>query len=352
MSECKSGEEKLPVIDISPMFTGGADERMRVGEAVDRACRHHGYFFVAGHGVDSPLIDRLVEQSARFFSLPEREKMRYYIGLSTNHRGYVPEGEEVFGEYGKADLKEAFDTALDLAVEDEDYLAGNPLLGPNVWPFGMPAFREAVTAYYQEATRVGDALFRAFALALGLDEHYFDHMLSKPTSQLRLIHYPEGPAADAEEEHLGIGDHTDYECFTLLYPTRPGLQVIDHAGQWVSVPLIPDTFVINIGDMLEALSNGQFVSTSHRVLSPGVERFSFPLFFAVDYETVIEPIEHCVDAGRPALYSPVRAGEHLFAETARTFRYLRDKLESGELVLPEDVREEPSFGRSRKLGEG
>ena len=349
MGESRRGKKMLPVIDIGPMYAGTAAERMQVGRAIDLACRRHGYFFVAGHGVSSDLIDRLVAQSARFFALPEQEKMRYYIGLSTNHRGYVPVGEEVFGEYGKADLKEAFDTALDLPVDDEDYLAGNPLLGPNVWPFGMPEFREEVTAYYREAMRVGDALFRAFALALGLDEHYFERMLSKPTSQLRLIHYPAGPESDVDEPSLGIGNHTDYECFTLLYPTRPGLQVLDHAGAWISVPLIPDCFVINIGDMLEALSNGRFVSTSHRVLSPGVERFSFPLFFAVDYDSVIEPIAHCVDAQHPAQYAPVKAGEHLFAETARTFRYLRDRLDRGELVLPEDVRDEPGFGRSRKL---
>lgn len=104
------------------------------------------------------------------------------------------------GDYGKSDLKEAFDTARDLPVEDKDYLAGNPLLGPNVWPYGMPGFREAVTGYYDEAMRVGDALFRAFSLALGLDEHAFSHLLAKPTSQLRLIHYPAGPATTAAEE--------------------------------------------------------------------------------------------------------------------------------------------------------
>ncbi|EAU53701.1 isopenicillin N synthase family dioxygenase [Mariprofundus ferrooxydans] len=350
MHEMNIDGQALPVIDIAPMLSGEGDDRKRVGEAVATACCRHGYFYVINHGINPALVERLVEQSKRFFALPEREKMRYYIGLSTNHRGYVPVGEEVFGDYGKSDLKEAFDTARDLPVEDKDYLAGNPLLGPNVWPYGMPGFRDAVTGYYDEAMRVGDALFRAFALALGLDEHAFGPMLTRPTSQLRLIHYPAGPATTAEEEQLGIGSHTDYECFTLLYPTRPGLQVLSDAGAWVDVPLIPGSFVINIGDMLEVLSNGRFVSTSHRVISHGVERFSFPLFCAVDYDVVVEPVAHCVDENHSPRYGPVRAGEHLFAETARTFRYLRDRLESGELILDESVREEPQFGRSRKAG--
>jgi len=342
--------QALPVIDIGTMYLDDAEARRRTGHAVAEACREYGYFFVGNHGIDALLIERLIAQTSRFFALPESEKMRYYIGLSSNHRGYVPVGEEVFGDYGKADLKEGFDTALDLPVEDVDYLAGNPLLGPNVWPYGMPEFRHAVSEYYQAATRVGDALFRAFALALGLDERHFDSMLSKPTSQLRLLHYPASP--DADEVKLGIGNHTDYECFTLLYPTQPGLQVMSPHGEWVSVPLLPGHFVINIGDMLEALSNGHFVATSHRVKSPDVERFSFPLFFAVDYDTRVEPIAACIDDANPKRYAAVKAGEHLFAETARTFRYLRRRLESGELVLPESVRAEPDFGRSRKVEGG
>jgi len=347
-----NGHLQLPVIDLAPMFSGNAEERREVGQAVGFACRRHGFFYVANHGIEADLIGRLLEQTARFFALPESEKMRYYIGLSTNHRGYVPAGEEVFGDYGKADSKEGFDTALDLPADDPDYVAGNPLLGPNVWPCGMPEFAQAVTAYYREAMRVGDALFRAFALALGLDEHYFEAMLCKPTSQLRLLRYPATSPADSAGEQLGIGNHTDYECFTLLYPTEPGLQVMDGEGKWVSVPLLPDTFVINVGDMLEMLSNGCFVSTSHRVVNPGVERFSFPLFFAVDYDTIVEPITACVDEAHPRRYGALKAGEHLFAETARTFLYLRSRLQSGELVLPDAVREEPGFGRSRKIKGG
>lgn len=124
--------------------------------------------------------------------------------------------------------------------------------------------------------------------------------------------------------------------------------MLNDAGVWVSVPLISGSFVINIGDMLEVLSNGRFVSTSHWVITHGVERFSFPLFCAVDFNAIIEPVAHCIDENHPPLYGPIRAGEHLFAETARTFRYLRDRLESGELILDESIREEPQFGRSRK----
>ncbi|MDT5064276.1 MAG: hypothetical protein QOK02_431, partial [Mycobacterium sp.] len=143
---------------------------------------------------------------------------------------------------------------------------------------------------------------------------------------------------------LGIGAHTDYECFTLLKPTAPGLEVLNGAGEWVDVPPVPDTFVVNIGDLLELWTNGAYVATSHRVRKVKEERYSFPLFFNVDYHTEVKPLPQFVaDDGtsRPAL----RAGEHLFAQTAQTFAYLRSRLERGELVLPDGSMEMNSFGQ-------
>ena len=129
-----------------------------------------------------------------FFALPVEEKMRSYIGLSRCHRGYVPVGEEGV-ETGMPDLKEAFDTALDLPADDPDYLAGNPMLGPNTWP-DLPGFAEAVTAYYDAVLDVGHRLLRAFAVALGEDPDVFSRHATKTPSQLRLVHYPYNPDAE------------------------------------------------------------------------------------------------------------------------------------------------------------
>jgi isopenicillin N synthase-like dioxygenase len=142
----------------------------------------------------------------------------------------------------------------------------------------------------------------------------------------------------------GIGAHTDYECFTLLRPTAPGLEVLNGAGEWIDVPPLPGTFVVNIGDMLELWTNGAFVATSHRVRKVSEERYSFPLFFNVDYHTEVKPLPQFASREgkrRPAL----RAGEHLFAQTAQTFGYLRHRVESGELTLPDGSLETGQFGQ-------
>lgn len=329
----------IPVIDISGLGSAVATDRDQVAEEIGRAARDVGFFYVSGTGIDDGLFEQLLDATKRFFALPLEEKMRTYIGLSRCHRGYVPVGEEGV-ETGTPDVKEAFDTALDLPADDPDHLAGNPMLGPNTWP-DLPGFADAVTAYYHAVLDVGHQLLRAFAMALGEDPDLFCRHATKTPSQLRLVHYPYNPDA---EDVLGIGAHTDYECFTLLKPTAPGLEVLNGAGEWIDVPPIEGTYVVNIGDLLELWTNGTFVATSHRVRKVVEERYSFPLFFNVDYDTEVRPLPQFVPAGapqRPAL----RAGEHLFAQTAQTFRYLRDRVESGELVLPDGSLQTGQFGQ-------
>jgi isopenicillin N synthase-like dioxygenase len=329
----------VPVIDISGLRSTDRSERERVAVEIGKAASDVGFFYIGGAAIDDALFDRLLAATKEFFALPHEEKMRSYIGLSKCHRGYVPVGEEGV-ETGTPDLKEAFDTALDLPAHDPDYLAGNPMLGPNTWP-DLPGFAEAVTDYYQAVLEVGHRLLRAFAVALGEDPDTFSRHATKTPSQLRLVHYPYNPDA---EDGQGIGAHTDYECFTLLKPTAPGLEVLNGAGEWIDVPPMPDTFVVNIGDMLELWTNGEFVATSHRVRKVKEERYSFPLFFNVDYHTVVKPLPQFVsrdDKERPTL----RAGDHLFAQTAQSFAYLRNRIDSGELVLPEGSVAMNSFGQ-------
>jgi isopenicillin N synthase-like dioxygenase len=334
----------VPTVDISGLRSSERVQRERVAAEIGRAASEVGFFYVSGTGVDDELFDRMLAVTKEYFALPVEEKMRSYIGLSRCHRGYVPVGEEGV-ETGTADLKEAFDTALDLPPDDPDYVAGNPMLGPNTWP-DLPGFAEAVTAYYDAVLAVGHRLLWAFAVALGEDPDVFSRHATKTPSQLRLVHYPYNP--DAEDGH-GIGAHTDYECFTLLKPTAPGLEVLNGAGEWIDVSPVDGTFVVNIGDMLELWTDGAFVATSHRVRKVVEERYSFPLFFNVDYHTEVKPLPQFAADGattRPAL----RAGEHLFAQTAQTFAYLRNRIDSGELVLPDGSLTTGQFGRQARYG--
>lgn len=328
--------EQVPVIDVGALAGSDLAARRAVAARIGRACADVGFLYVRDHGVDEEAIAALLAETAALFALPLDTKMRYYIGRSANHRGYVPVGEEVLA-YGlgrdepAADSKEGFDLALDLPADDPDHRAGNPLLGPNVWPVEVPGLRAAATRYYDQVLALGRRLMRAMALALDLAEDHFDRFITKPVSQLRLLHYPTGAAPG--DGGLGIGAHTDYECFTILLPTAAGLQVMNSAGRWIDAPPLPGCFVINIGDMLEAWTNGRFVATPHRVLRSAHERYAFPLFFAVDYDTVVAPLPGCVAPGTPPRYPPIPAGQHLFAQTARTFRYLRERVERGELSI-------------------
>ncbi|QIS21565.1 isopenicillin N synthase family dioxygenase [Nocardia terpenica] len=328
----------VPVIDVAGLFSGDPVRRKAIAHEIGRAAGDVGFFYIGGTGFDFRRYDDLLAVARRFFALPYAEKMRSYIGFSRCHRGYVPQGEEgVFK--GRADLKEVFDSALDLPADDPDYLAGNPMLGPNVWP-AIPGFAQKVTAYYDAVLGIGRKLLGAFAVALGEEPDRFLRHARKPPSQLRLNHYRHDPAAGGG---WGSGEHTDYECFTLLTATGPGLEILGGDGNWIDVPPVPGTFVVNIGDLMELWTNGEFVATTHRVRRVPGERYSFPLFFCVDYDTVIRPLPRFHRPGRP-IRRPLRAGEHVFAQTAQTFRYLRNRMALGDLRLPEGALSVGSFG--------
>jgi isopenicillin N synthase-like dioxygenase len=346
-----SSFQQIPIIDVSGLF-GTHEQQRAVAEELGKAAREVGFLYVTGNGVDEALFDDLLAVTKQFFALPLEEKMKTYIGKSSNHRGYVPTGEEggyldeddAQPEQKPADLKEAFDLSLDLPADDPDYLAGNPMVGPNQWP-ELPGMAETVNRYYDAVLEFGKVLLRGFALALGEPADRFDGLVTKAPSQLRLIHYPFDPSA---EDRQGIGAHTDFEVFTLLKPTEPGLEVLNGAGEWIDAPPVEGAFIVNIADMLEIWSNGAFVSTTHRVRKVADERYSFPLFFNVDYDVLVSPLEQYVRADGSNKI-PLKAGEHLYAQTVQVFTYLQKRLKAGEISMPEIWMKTNSFGREAEL---
>jgi isopenicillin N synthase-like dioxygenase len=333
---------EIPVVDVSALRGGPPAAQRQAVSQIGAAAHEVGFFYVTGTGIAPAVFASLLAAAREFFALPHTVKMRSYIGISRCHRGYVPEVEEVFSG-GSADRKEAFDTGLDLPPDDPDYLAGNPMLGPNQWP-GVPGFASAVTAYYDAVMALGRSLLRALAAALGEPAGCFDRCITRPPSQLRLLHYPYDPGA---ADMAGIGAHTDYECFTLLRPTSPGLEVLNGADEWIDVPPRDDALVVNIGDLLELWSNGYFVATTHRVRKVREERYSFPLFFNLDYDTVVAPLPRLLRPGQVP-QPPLVAGEHLFAQTAQTFAYLKLRIARGELALPATSMSLSSFGHQAR----
>ena len=329
--------QSLPMVDITDLASTDPARKLAAAQALGKAAREVGFLYITGHGVEPTVVERLKQRTQQYFSQPKAEKMRHYIGQSSNHSGYVPEGEEQFYS-NKPDAKEAYDIGFDCT--DPSYR--RPMVGPNQWPT-LPGFKEDVTAYYNAVLDVSHRLFEGFALALGLPEDRFTRHITRPPSQLRLVHYPYNP--EIRTDSPGIGAHTDYECFTILLPTAPGLEVINGAGEWIDVPLVDNAFVINISDMLELLSNGAFLATAHRVRKVAEERYSFPMFCNMDYDTVIAPLPELVSAENPPRYEPLICGEHLYAQTMQTFAYLKKRLAQGEIALPTGSKELASFGR-------
>jgi len=328
--------KQLPLVDIGLLFSAEIRERKQAAKALGQAARDAGFLYIVGHGIPTQLIENLKKRTQRYFDQTLAEKMQDYIGHTNNHSGYVPEGEEQYLN-AKPDLKEAYDVGFDL----QDPTKFRPMLGPNRWS-SFPGFKEDVKAYYDAVFSLSNVLFRGFALALDLPEDSFTKLITAPPSQLRLVHYPFSPTAP--EDRPGIGAHTDYECFTILLATADGLEVQNGAGEWIDAPMFEGAFVINIGDMMEVLSNGHYVATMHRVRKVKQERYSFPMFCACDYDTVIQPMVALLTPENPSRYEPVICGEHLYAQTMQTFAYLKKRLVEGTLSLPDGAKSLSSFG--------
>lgn len=328
-------QEGLPLIDVSGF--SGQDQTAfdHIADRIGDAAREFGFFRIVNHGIDLELVERTYRMAERFFALSDHKKRRHYIGASTNHRGYVPFTEK--GDYPDELNRsyEAFDLGLDLPQDDPDYLAGNRLLGPNVWP-DLDGFKETVTEYYDQISTLGRLVCTALERHLGLRPTTMTQHMTKPVSQLRLLHYVRQKNV-INAKSVNMGAHTDYECLTLLHTRNAGLQVMTAKDHWIDVPVDPKAFVVNIGDMLEAWTNGILRSTPHRVLNLSPERFSMPYFVAANYDTLIQPIPDLIEEGCVAKYTPFKAGAHLERMLIRDFPYLKDAHDPGASDTPKFV---------------
>ena len=282
---------RVPVIDLAALMAR-TEERHHVAEAVGAACRESGFFYITGHGVDEGLQTRLEDLSRQFFAQDVETKLAIRMERGGRAwRGYFPIGNELTS--GRPDLKEGIYFGQELGPNHPMVKAGTPLHGANLFPDNIPGFRETVLEYLDAVTAVGHAIMAGMAASLGLEESYFeDHYTRDPLVLFRIFNYPPGPPPTEAEPQWGVGEHTDYGLLTILkQDDLGGLQVKSRSG-WVSAPPIPNTFVCNIGDMLDRLTGGRYRSTPHRVLNVARRaRMSFPLFFDPNFEAAIKPIE-------------------------------------------------------------
>jgi isopenicillin N synthase-like dioxygenase len=289
--------EGLPIIDVSPLIVGASDAAQRtVADEIGAACRSYGFFYVAGHGVPAQLRSDLDRASREFFALPEEEKLEISMARGGRAwRGFFPVGDELTS--GQPDLKEGIYFGTELGADDPRVRAAKPLHGPNLFPRRVPALRPIVLSYLDALAGAAQAVLRGVALSLDLDADYFAAgYTASPTVLFRIFHYPPQPPDD---DGWGVGEHTDYGLLTLLAQDENGGLQVRTPGGWVDAPPVPDTFVANLGDMLDRLTGGWYRSTPHRVRNfSGNERLSFPFFFdpAFDAEVPPLPVAARVDA--------------------------------------------------------
>jgi isopenicillin N synthase-like dioxygenase len=312
--------QSLPIIDMALLF-GGSDESARVVAAeIRRASIEVGFFYVRGHNVSQGLMQDMLGAAKAFFARPEERKRQ--IQVNKAHRGYVPFAQTTLGRAYKPDFKESLNFAFPFKADDPYLEAGKPLIGLNQWPADDPALQQIAERYYAGVFELGQKLLGGFALALDLDRNFFRALYAHPLVRARLVHYPSQTEGQGEGQ-FGAAPHTDWGCITVLWQDDVGgLQVRNRSGQWIDAPPIDGTFVINIGDMLARWSNDLFVSTPHRVVNAsGRERYSIPVFYDPDFETVVECLPNCSDPANPPKYTRTIAGEYIAAQYDKAYAY-------------------------------
>ncbi|MCT2398799.1 isopenicillin N synthase family dioxygenase [Novosphingobium mangrovi (ex Huang et al. 2023)] len=312
--------DNLPIIDLAPMLNDEPGGLERVATEIGEAARTIGFFYVRNHGVDEGLIDALYALAVEFFALPLEEKEKLSIAKVGNNRGYAGVGTESLDPEKLTDAKEAFNVGRDpeAGEEDDDSQVSR---GRNQWP-DVPGFRDVASEYYAAVRRLSEQLHRAFALDLGVPPDYFAPYVDRPMATLRMLHYPPHPGR-FDGTRYGAGAHTDYGNLTLLSQCEVGgLEVRTRAGDWISAPPVPGTFVCNIGDCLMRWSNDTYVSNPHRVVNrSGTERYSIAFFFDPNPDALVECLPSCISEDRPALYPPITAGDHLLERLDATYAH-------------------------------
>jgi len=276
------------------------------------AYRTWGFAGIRGHGIPQALIDSSYDAFVRFFALPADVKMKYHVPGAGGARGYTPFGIETAKDSRYPDLKEFWHIGRDLPRDSKH--AG--VMPPNLWPAEVPGFREHGYALYRALDALGSRVLSALALHIGLPEDWFADKTDYGNSILRPIHYP--PVTAPEVPNVRAGAHEDINLITLLVgASSAGLEVKSHAGDWVPFTAEADTIVVNIGDMLQRLTNHVYPSTTHRVVNPAGEasrqaRYSTPFFMHPNPDLLIKTLPQCVSAGNPDRYPmPITAYDYL-----------------------------------------
>lgn len=301
----------IPVVDLADFLSGDKNKKQKFVQELGKAYEEVGFVAVKNHGIPDNLIGDLYKNVQQFFALPTETKLKYEKKELAGQRGYTSFGREHAKGFDAPDLKEFFQFGQ--TVDDGDPIKEE--YPDNVTVKEVAQFTPTLLKAYRSFETSGKALLQAIALYLGLEEHYFDEWVHNGNSILRAIHYP--PITSEPKSAIRAEQHEDINLITLLVgASADGLQILTKQGEWVGVTSLPEQIVVNVGDMLQRLTNNKLRSTTHRVVNPprelwGTSRFSIPFFLHPKSEMSLASLESCIDAQHPKAYEDATAGEYL-----------------------------------------
>ena len=306
--------DEIPSLDLNDFVRGDEDRKMKFVRDLGEAYNNIGFVAIRNHYLTDELSERLYSVIKRFFSLPENVKEKYEIPGLAGQRGYVGKGKEHAKGRSTGDLKEFYHVGQE--VEGNDPVKAE--YPDNVWPEEIPEFREVALEVYRRLEQTGKEMLKAIAIYLGLDEDYFEPRVKNGNSILRPIHYfPITDPDSVPDDAVRAAEHGDINLITLLMgASADGLQVLRRDGEWIPITALPEQLVVNVGDMLERLTNKKLKSTIHRVVNPPREqmntsRYSIPFFMHPRSEMDLTCLESCIDEEHPKLFEDTTAGEFL-----------------------------------------
>jgi isopenicillin N synthase-like dioxygenase len=306
--------DEIPSLDLADFTSGDPEKKRRFVAQLGQAFNNIGFVAIRNHYLSDELAHKLYEVVKRFFALPDEIKQKYEIPGLAGQRGYVGKGKEHAKGRNTGDLKEFYHIGQE--VEDDDPIKSE--YPANVWPEELPEFKTFGLAVYRQLEKTGVQMLRAIALYLELPENYFDDKVRHGNSILRPIHYyPITNPDEVPPDAVRAAEHGDINLITLLMgASAEGLQVLRRDGKWIPITALPEQLVVNVGDMLERLTNKKLKSTIHRVVNPPREkmntpRYSIPFFMHPRSDMSLAALPSCVDAEHPKLWPDITAGEFL-----------------------------------------
>jgi isopenicillin N synthase-like dioxygenase len=301
----------IPVVDLADFLSGDPKKKSAFVQSIGKAYEEVGFVSVKNHGIPDTLISDLYKYVQQFFSLPLELKKKYERSELAGQRGYTSFGKEHAKGSDAPDLKEFFQFGQ--TVDDNDPIKSE--YPANVVVAEVSSFTPVFFKAYRAFEKSGRALLQAIALYLGLQENYFDSQIHNGNSILRAIHYP--PITQEPKSAIRAEQHEDINLITLLVgASADGLQILTKQNEWVGVTSLPEQIVVNVGDMLQRLTNNKLKSTTHRVVNPPREkwhtsRFSIPFFLHPKSSMSLACLDDCIDQNHPKEYPDATAGEYL-----------------------------------------